>query len=939
MSTAAHDSWKRVEAVLNEALDMSPEDRAAFLDRECAGDLELRREVDSLLASVDKSLGFIERPLHQVAQRLAEESEGPGSRIQAYQLLKVIGEGGMGKVYLAARADNQYNQQVAIKLLQAGFAQTTAMLLRFRSERQILADLDHPNIARLLDGGATPSGLPFLAMEYVDGIPIHEYCRQNRLSIAQRLRLFVTVCGAVDYAHKHLVVHRDIKPPNILVTKEGVPKLLDFGIAKLVDPEHGAAAQTRTADRLMTPEYASPEQITGAAVTTATDVHALGVVLYELLSGSRPFSLATMTPVELYRAICERDPEPPSTRAAKTGVHGAVAGAALAGEKIDNELDNIVLMAMRKEPEQRYRSAREFGDDITAYLNGYPVRAKTATLGYRSAKFIRRNRAAVVVAALAIVALVGFSIGMAILAKRARQQQAIAERESGFLSSIFAASTPLQARGNQVTARDLLDRGMQRVDRELSSEPEAQAAMLQSIGRSYHALGLYDQAKPLLLRAYQLRRNLFGDEDLRTAESAEDLATTDRLQSEYADAEKLFRIALAVREKKLGPNDPLTAQSLSDLGDCVTQENREAEAEPVLRRALAIFRKTNDPGGADTRGYLAAISQRAGNYPEAASLLREQAEIYRQTQGSDTPDYLITMHNLAASLIDSGDLLDAEKSERQVIEIRRKIEPDHPDIGYSLNNLGWILLEEGNWKEAEPFLRENLEIAGKLGSKSDRIATAQNNWGHYLQEKGDYAGAYASYSEALKKMIELRGPEGWQAVRVRSNLGQLKFDERDYAGADAEFTDVLALVRKLGGDDHPQVAAALIALAEAKMFEGQSAAAEPLLRQALSICEKRLSPGHPAIMLAQVRLGESLTAQGRAAEAEPLLRQALKSAIGSPFPLVRWQVGEAEGALGACLSALGRYSEADALLRQSKSDLGHHPRPAFASGESTVRPH
>ena len=231
MSATAYDSWKRVEAVLNEALDLRPEDRQTFLDRECAGDPELRREVDSLLANIDKSLGFIEQPLHEVARHLAEESEGPGSRIHSYQLLKVIGEGGMGKVYLAARADDQYHQQVAIKLLQAGLAQTTAMLLRFRSERQILANLDHPNIARLLDGGVTPSGSPFLAMEYVDGVPIHEYCRQNQVSIEQRLRLFVTVCGAVDYAHKHLVVHRDIKPANILVTKDGTPKLLDFGIA------------------------------------------------------------------------------------------------------------------------------------------------------------------------------------------------------------------------------------------------------------------------------------------------------------------------------------------------------------------------------------------------------------------------------------------------------------------------------------------------------------------------------------------------------------------------------------------------------------------------------------------------------------------------------------------------------------------------------------
>jgi len=932
VSASAFDSWKRIEAIFNDALELKPEDRPAFLDHACAGDADLHREVDSLLASVDKSLGFLESPLHKVAQQLAAESEGPGSRIQAYQLLRVIGEGGMGKVYLAARADDQYSKQVAIKLLQAGFAQTTAMLLRFRSERQILADLDHPNIARLLDGGVTPSGLPFLAMEYVDGIPIHEYCRRNNLSVEQRLRLFVTVCGAVDYAHKHLVVHRDIKPANILVTKDGDPKLLDFGIAKLVDPEQGAAVQTRTADRLMTPEYASPEQITGKAVTTATDVYALGVLLYELLSGSRPFNLATMTPVELYQAICERDPEAPSTRAAKSEP-----ATSSVREKISGELDNIVLMAMRKEPGERYRSARELGDDIAAYLNGYPVRAKTATLGYRSGKFIRRNRAAVAVAALAIVALLGFSIGMAVLAKRARSQQAIAEKESKFLSSIFEASMPVQARGKQVTARDLLDRGVQRVDRELSGEPEAQAAMLQSIGRSYHALGLYDQAKPLLDRAYQIREKLFGDNDLRTAESGDDLATTQRVQGEYPQAEKLFRASLAVREKKLGPNDPLVEQSLIELGDCLVQENKDAEAETVLRRALTLDSKKGTELGADARMYLVRVLQRRASYSEAAGLLSEATEMFRQIEGPDSPDYLMAMHDLGGALIDKGDLIDAEKNERQVLALRRKVDPENPDIGYSLNNLGWILLEEGNWQAAGPFLQENLEITSKLGSKSDRIATAKNNWGRYLEEKGDYAGAGASLDDALKKMTELRGSESWQATRVLLGVGLLKFDKRDYPGAEAEFTNVLNQARKLGGDDHPLVATALVAIAEAKMFQGHSADAEPLLRQALAIREKKFNPGHPAIMLTQVRLGESLTAQGRAADAEPILRQALKSANSSPFPLVPWQVGEAEGALGACLSALGQHPEADQLLRQSKGDLEHHPRPAFVNAHTNLR--
>jgi serine/threonine-protein kinase len=933
VSTPAFDSWKRVESLLNEALDLEAEERPTFLDHACAGDPDLRREVESLLASVDKSVRFIEEPLHKVAQQLAEGSEGPGSRIQAYQLIKLIGEGGMGKVYLAARADDQYSKQVAIKLLQAGFAQRTAMLLRFRGERQILADLDHPNIARLLDGGVTASGLPFLAMEYVDGIPIHEYCRQNKLTIEQRLRLFMTVCAAVEYAHKHLVVHRDIKPANILVTKSGEPKLLDFGIAKLVDAEQGTAAQTRTADRLMTPEYASPEQVTGGSVTTATDVYALGVLLYELLAGSRPFSLETTTPVELYRVICERDPESPSARAAKSRE-----SVSSHGEKIAGELDNVVLMAMRKEPAQRYRSVREFADDINAYLSGYPVRAKTATLGYRSGKFIRRNRAAVGFAGLAVVVLIGFVIGMALLTKRARGQQTIAETEAKFLSSIFEASTPVQARGKQVTARDLLDAGAKRVDRELSGQPEAQAAMLGSIGRSYHFLGLFDQAEPLLERAYQLRRQLFGDQALPTAESAEDLATTFRLQSKYADAEKLFRASLAVREKKLVPNDPLVAQSLTDLGDCLIQENRGVEAEPMLRRALAIDRTNQDPAGIETRGYLARILVRRGNYPEAIAMLRESIEILSGTQGSDSPDFLVTMHNLSGALIDyNGDLVDAEASERQVLEVRRRISPDHPDTAYSLSSLSWILLEEGNWQAAEPFLRQTLEMTRNLGRGSDRFAVAQNNWGHLLQEKGDYAGAKASYDEALATMQEVNGSESWQTARVRTNLGQLKFDQGDYAGAEHDFTEILTLARKLGGDDHPQVATLLVAVAEAKMFQGQSAAAEPLLRQALSIREKKLDPSHTAIISAEVRLGEALTAQGRSAEAEPLLRKALESARRSSFPLMPWQVGEVEGALGECLFTLGHEPEADQLLRQSRGDLEHHPRPAFVNAHIRFR--
>ena len=393
-----------------------------------------------------------------------------------------------------------------------------------------------------------------------------------------------------------------------------------------------------------------------------------------------------------------------------------------------------------------------------------------------------------------------------------------------------------------------------------------------------------------------------------------------------------------MREKKLAPNDPLVAQSLTDLGDCLIQENRGGEAEPMLRRALAIDRKNQDPAGIESRGYLARILARRGNYPEAIALLRESLDILRRTQGTDSPDFLLTMHNLSGALIDySGDLVDAEASERQVLEVRRRISPDHPDTAYSLSSLSWILLEEGNWQAAEPFLKQTLEMTRDLGKGSDRFAVAQNNWAHLLQEKGDYAGAKATYDEAFKTMQEVNGTNSWQAARVRINLGQLKFDRGDYSGAEHDFTEILSLVRKLGGDDHPQVAALLVAVAEAKMFQGQSAAAEPLLRQALSIRKRKLDPSHTAIISAEVRLGEALTAQGRSAEAEPLLRHALGSARSSSFPLMPWQVGEAEGALGECLFTLGHEPEADQLLRQSRGDLEHHPRPGFVNAHLRFR--
>ncbi len=705
--------WLRIESLFYAALELQ-DGRAAFLDEACGGDDELRREVESLLHSSGQTMGFLQKPVLGAAQQIAGEERLSGVRIGAYQLLRLLGEGGMGKVYLAARADDLYRKQVAIKTMQVGLGQNPALLSRFGSERQILANLDHPNIARLLDGGITEDGLPYLVMEYVNGVRLDDYCRTHRLGTNQRLELFCTACAAVEYAHKNLVVHRDLKPANILVTAEGVPKLLDFGIAKLLDPESEQLAQTMTSERMMTPAYASPEQVRGGHITTSTDVYALGVLLYELLAGKRPFQLDPANPLEMARMICEQDPEPPSVASAAN----AALAAPDAARTLNGDLDNIVLMALRKEPPRRYVSVAALAADVQAYLRGYPVHARTDTWKYRSGKFLRRHQAAAAVAAVMVVALIGFSIGMGLLAKRATQERLVAQRESQFLEGIFEAATPDRARGQQITARELLDQGAKRVDRELAGDPRLRATMLDNIGRSYTRLGLYDQAEPLLQRAYELRKKTLGEDNADVASTALSLGNSIRLREQYSRAEPFFRESLAIREKLFGNTGSEVQNSLASLGECLYLENRDADAEPLLRQALALDGKA----GADSvsRNYLALLLERKGSYPEALNLLREAVEIQRRVSGGDSPEFAISLHNLAGALIDAGDLIEAEATERQCLELRRKVLGNHhPDLAYSLNNLGFLLLEKGDWKEAEPVLRENLELTlASLGEKS-----------------------------------------------------------------------------------------------------------------------------------------------------------------------------------------------------------------------------
>ncbi len=906
-----------MEDLFHLASDMAPSERDAYLSQACGADVELRAEVESLLESADKTLGFLRQPIHKAAEEISQGAPLTGVRIGAYEVMKELGEGGMGKVYLAARADDQYQRLVAIKLMHGVFRQSPAMLLRFRAERQILATLDHPNIARLLDGGVTAEGSPYLVMEFVDGKGVDEFCRERQLSTAARLRLFRIICSAVDYAHHNLVVHRDIKPANILVTPQGVPKLLDFGIAKLLDPDLSdqPLAKTRATERLMTPEYASPEQIRGEQVTTATDVYGLGVLLYELLAGKRPFRARTNSPLETAREICESEPPPPS--AASLDDPGLAPPDARTALKAD--LDNIVLMAMRKEPTRRYASVAQFSADITAYLDGYPLVARTSTWSYRTTRFIGRHKGSIALAVFMVIALIGFSIGMGVLAHRATRERLKAEREARFLTDMFQAATPEQARGRTITAHDLLDLGAERVDKELASEPAVRASLLDTISGAYRSLGIYGEGKEVAERAFNLKLQTLGPNNPSTVDTLYLLANLIRLKGEFQKAEPLFRQVVTLRTKILGVNDPALAESLGALGECLYLEDKNAEAEPPLRQALAIDRQNSPNLGSDVRNYLALLLERKGDYAEAAQLLREALEI-ESRKGTDTPEYAIALHNLASDLIDLGDLAGAEQKLRETLAIRRKVlGNDHPMLFYTLNNLGYVLLEKGDWQAAEPFLQESLALNLRTnGEKHPSMASSLNNWGRVLHAKGDYTQAEVYFRKGLDTLARANASESWAYAQIVGNLGLLAFDQRHYEAAEDLARQSLALRRRLSGEETPALASALIDLAEDRLFQRDPQSAEPMLREALKIRQKKYTPKHPLIISAQVRLGETLAAEGKTAEAETVSSDALNSARTAPFPLYPWQIAEVESVVAALHHS-----------KDSATALAGHPRPAF----------
>jgi serine/threonine-protein kinase len=687
---------------------------------------------------------------------------------------------------------------------------------------------------------------------------------------------------------------------------------------------------------MMTPEYASPEQLTGGSITTATDVYALGALLYRLLCGESPFKREGYAPVDMMRAVRDQIPDPPGKILVADSERSAYSGY----RRYSDDLDSIVLKAMSKEPAQRYASVADLAQDIRRSLEGYPVRAHDDRWTYQAGKFIRRHKTWVTGAALSTASLIVFSLAMGILAKRAtaerivaEQQRLAAQKEADFLASIFDAATPDEAKGQQITARELLDSGVKRIDTELSAVPEAQATMLDDLGRAYTDLGLYDQALPLMQRAYDLRLRIFGGENLDTADTAENLGWVYRLKGQYQKADPLFRRALAVREKHSGTNKKLIAETLNNLGECLYWEGHDAEAEQTLRRALALnSAMLDDDRTAFTRNYLALEIERRGAFDEAVHLLREAVDISRKTDGEMNSGYAILLQNLGGALIDVGDLSAAESAERQALDIRRRLSGDnqHPDTAYTLNLLGYILLAKGDWLHAKPFLGEALVIRKKyLGQEHPQYAFSLASWARVLQAEGDYAGAREDYRQALQIMRDNGSSDSWSAARIVKNMGLLDLDQGDYSMAERHTREALDLFRRLGGAEGPDIATSLVNLGMIKEVQGDMASAEPIFKEAVNIRRKELRLDHPDVIAAEVRLGEVLTAEDKLALAEPLLSDAEKFAHNSPVPLLAWQVAEADSAMGILLVKQGKTSQAYPLLRSAAARMNSYPQAAM----------
>jgi len=707
----------------------------------------------------------------------AEVPGNMGQRVSIgpYTLIKILGEGGMGQVWLAEQVA-PVKRQVALKLIRGEF-RDHEMIKRFEAERQSLALMNHPAIAKVFDAGSTSDGHPYFVMEYVGGTPITNYCDQYRLTIRQRLELFIKVCEGVQHAHQKAVIHRDLKPTNVLVIDvdgKPVPRIIDFGIAKTLSAEAvedqtqltqiGAVLGTRG---FMSPEQADPRVLD---VDTRADVYSLGVILYVLLTGVLPFDSegAKKKPLdEVLRQLREEDPPTPSTKIT-TGKDMGTAVAERRGTEakdlvkvLRGDLDWITMKALEKDRNRRYGTPSELAAEIDRYLQNEPVLARPTSASYRLERYVKRHRIGALVALCFVLLVAGFIVAQAVELHRIKQERDRTARErdraqriTDFMTGMFRVSDPGQARGNKITARELLDKASSQIDSGLSKDPELQAQMMNTMGNVYQRLGLYPQAQSLMNHAFDIRRQVLGPDSSETLKSADSLGVILFNQGHYAEAERVLRETLEIRRRVLGPDHPDTLQSMNDLGLVLNAQGRLPEAERLMRTTLELKSRVLGSEHPDTVGSmqnLGLILYAEQHLPEAEKLFRNSLDIRRRIAGFDAPETLNTMENLGNVLDDEGHHEEAEKLMREALEIKtRVVGPEHPDTLRTMHNLGDVLYEEGRYAEAQQLMRQTLDISRRvLGAENPDTAASIYSLGSIALKTGKRQEALADLREAV----------------------------------------------------------------------------------------------------------------------------------------------------------------------------------------------
>jgi serine/threonine protein kinase len=660
--------------------------------------------------------------------------------IGPYRLVRKLGQGGMGQVWLAEQTA-PFQRLVAIKLIRAGMYDD-ALLQRFQAERQSLAIMNHPCIAKVFDAGATPEGQPYFVMEYVSGPPISDYCDQKQLKIRERLELFMRVCEGVQHAHQRAVIHRDLKPANILVVEvdgKPTPRIIDFGIAKAVSSKPaGETLLTQFGGFVGTPGYMSPEQADPAIedVDTRTDVYSLGVVLYVLLTGLLPFDPRSwkQKPLhEVLRQLRDEDPLRPSTKISTSRETQKATAEFRQTEPqqlvslLRGDLDWITMKAVEKDRVRRYATPSELAADIQRYLRHEPVTARPASTAYRVRKYVRRHRIAVSVAAGLATLLVAFAINQAVQLRRITRERDRADRVSQFMTNMFKVSDPSEARGNTITAREILDKFSKEIDKSLEKDPELRARMMYVMGTVYQNLGLYPKAQSLLERAIEIQRNILGPAHAETLGSMNTLAGCLDREKRLPEAEKLARQTLATARQTFGAQNANTLKSMNTLANILIDEGSYPEAGKLARETVDIGGRLLGSQNPDSVKYLvtlASVETGLGHYPEAEKLLRQGLEVQRRVVGPEHPDTLLFLNNLAAVLDDAGRWAESEKIETELLDIERRIlGPEHPDTLRTMDNLANSLSELGRYAEAEKLERQTIDLRTRV-SGPDHSLTA-----------------------------------------------------------------------------------------------------------------------------------------------------------------------------------------------------------------------